>query len=158
MDIQPGRPPFQDPDWLSPVEFAHPDVGLTFLTLYRNSRAAGQLDVPGVHHQTALDACRIIANNQDGFLSCSPSRSGRVPLSEVLLTDPMYWYFLADESAPAAYPIVNEFRAWAFPASIPEHWTAAHVRVRPPRFRGESMSDQVKYTDNEVCIATGSGQ
>ncbi|KIP04926.1 hypothetical protein PHLGIDRAFT_120283 [Phlebiopsis gigantea 11061_1 CR5-6] len=144
MEILPIRPPF---DWLSPVQFAHPGLGRTFLALYRNSRAA---DTLGVHHQTALDACRIIASTR--------SRSGRVPLDDDLLTGPMYWYFLADEAAPAVYPVVNDFRAWTFPIPIPEHWSAAHVvEVRPPGLRNRPMSDLVKDDDHGVCIVTGTG-
>ena len=111
-----------------------------------------------MHHQTALDACRIIANNQDGFLSRNESRAGRVTLDEVLLTDDTYWYFLADESALAAYPIVNDFRAWTFPAAIPEHWGAVDVQEMPRVALSGLMSDQVKTDDNRMCVVTASGQ
>lgn len=109
-----------------------------------------------LHHQTVLDACRIIANNHDGFLSTSCDRSGRVPQESTLLTGTVYWYFL-DETQPALYPIVDNFVAWSFPHAVPNHWASAHqnqAMIYPST--ASEMSTVVK-TEDKKCIVSQVG-
>ena len=121
------------------ITFCHPGYGtrakfLHFQALDKNPANPARL---GILHQVALDACRIVANNTDGFLSPVRDRAGRIPTTTVLLCEPLYWYFLADDTLPERYPIVDDFRAWTFPQQIPAHWSAARpgpgtMRTRPP--------------------------
>lgn len=141
-----------------PVSIHHPGYGdpSHLIVLDALEPVPGIPDVYGIHHQTALDACRIIASNQDGFLSRTQDRSARVPADDVLLCEKDYWYHLLDESCPDPYPIVDRFAAWRFPAAVPAHWAAAHTRVcSAERCGSESaMSERVKTMDGK-CILTG---
>ena len=138
--------------------FAHPGYDhleiLLQLPSYRTPSGCG------VHHQTALDACRIIANNRSGFLSRTRDRSGCVPAEDIVLTTPAtYWYFLDDEASLAQYEVVNDFRAWRFPDTLPEHWEAVRPRraTVPGPLSDSAMSYPVKGAD-KCCIISGNGK
>ena len=107
-----------------------------------------------IHHQTVLDACRIIAQNRDGFLSAARELSGRVALDTVWLTGANYWYFLHDAAQDERYPIVDDFLAWPFPEDVPAHWAAAHQYERPRYCPSASgMSAAVKADDKECIVS-----
>lgn len=111
----------------------------------------------GVHHQTALDACCIIANNLSGFLFRTSDRSGRVPTEDVILTTPAtYWYFLGDESLPAQYEVVDDFRAWKFATTLPDHWHALRPRhATIENGVSDSAMSATVITADKCCIASG---
>lgn len=145
---------------VQPVCIYHPDYdNKSFIAINAHEPVPGMPGVYGIHHQTALDACRIIANNEDGFLSRTQDRTGRVPASEVLLCERAYWYHLTDESRASRYPIVDDFDAWTFPhGAVPPHWAAAHTRTYDVRASAAAsgLSERIKALDR-CCIVTGYG-
>ncbi|KAH9935658.1 uncharacterized protein B0H18DRAFT_419849 [Fomitopsis serialis] len=113
----------------------------------------------GCSHRLALDACRIIANNRDGFLSTTLDGRDHVPDSEPTLTADVYYYFLLGDHDPE-YAVVSEFAAWRFPDTLPAHWLSARQDRRHLSrfFASESaMSDRVRDMDG-ACILSGFGQ
>ncbi|EPS93925.1 hypothetical protein FOMPIDRAFT_1055533 [Fomitopsis schrenkii] len=108
----------------------------------------------GCNHRFVLDACRIIANNRDGFLSTVPQRHGRVPDSDVTLAADVYFYFTLDPHE-TDYPIVADFLAWRFPDALPDHWPRPALRsLQRFRVSESAMSTQVKSIDG-ACILSG---
>ena len=92
----------------------HPSA-LISLSAYDLYSAVGQADETskrfGIDHTSALDACRIISGNKDGFLSKNCKMEGRVGPNEAVLTELNYHYFLDDCTASDPYPIVTTFEA-----------------------------------------------
>jgi len=77
------------------------------------------------HYATVHSACTIIANNrQDGWLSSSLSGEPRThPDSEGLVPAGVYYLHFEPESTSQPYPIVPNFRSWAFPHNdLPSLW------------------------------------
>ena len=90
------------------------------LWLYAYDKVPGT-ELWGCSHRIALDACRIITNNRDGFLSTTPQRQDKIPDNDLTLTADVYYYFIAAPDEPD-YPVVANFTAWRFPEILPEHW------------------------------------
>ncbi|KAH7157842.1 hypothetical protein B0J13DRAFT_520559 [Dactylonectria estremocensis] len=93
---------------------------------------------PGIHHQTVLLACQIIANNcfTSGFLYYD--QQGTMPvMREVpldgILTGTRY-YFILDRDPKYKYPIVACFSQWRFPhCGIPACWPTLRFRLNSDR-------------------------
>ncbi|KAI0399512.1 hypothetical protein F4802DRAFT_589078 [Xylaria palmicola] len=67
----------------------------------------------GLHHETALLACQIVANNVfDGYLSLDAQGDNPVPRRTVLLTTSEYYFIVPDDPS---YAIVPAFQDWKFP-------------------------------------------
>lgn len=133
LKLQPPPPPPPPPPSRRQIVFSHPCAPATsrptdvagFLVFQAYDFTPGN-PVPGVYHQTALDACCIIANNEAGYLSTTRNKAGKVPLSVSVLTDSLYFYIVEGKSTPdTAYPVVKTFDAWTFPSKIPRHWSDA---------------------------------
>jgi len=81
--------------FMEPIGFAHPRYpSHVFLRL---EPCDMKDNVSGVLLEVALYACRIIANNQCGFLSTSNNATDKVnhtPGTDVLLSRARYYYFL----------------------------------------------------------------
>ncbi|KAK0710336.1 hypothetical protein B0T26DRAFT_653187, partial [Lasiosphaeria miniovina] len=77
----------------------------------------------GVHHNTALLACQIIAGNafKGTYLALDEAGKKRVQVPrEGTLPDPEYYFIVPGEDP---HPIVPSFQDWKFPhGSIPESW------------------------------------
>lgn len=109
----------------------------------------------GCSHRVVLDACYVIANNRDGFLSTTPQRLGRVPDSDLMLAADVYYYFISDPETD--YPVVAEFIAWRFPDILPDHWSAAAtpgLAFRSDGVSDSAMSSVVKTLDG-ACVLSG---
>ena len=143
------------------VLLCHPgyDQGLAhFLSLFVSDSDSCDPPRRGVLHQVALDACRILANNEDGFLSGTRDRSGRIPIATAVLCEQIYWYFPYNMNLEEQYPIVTDFRAWRFPQQLPDHWAAARLSasfyttglLQAPT----DMSASVKDSD-QCCVISG---
>ena len=119
------------PTWVTiwHPQYTHhdPPLALISLSAYDICSAAGQADETskrfGIDHTLALDACRIISGNKDGFLSESCEKEGYVGPNEAVPTKPNYYYFRDDYNASDPYPIVTTFEAWSFPDALPPHWS-----------------------------------
>ncbi|KAK7693676.1 hypothetical protein QCA50_003246 [Cerrena zonata] len=167
MAFRPQSPPINQntlPNWPRNIDIKHPyyNPPLSLICFSAYDVDPNSTDEPrrfGVDHRVALDACRILANNRDGFLSRVSRRNdltARLTLDEMVLTESIYYYFLDDESA-ADYPIVNNFLAWTFPAGhIPTHWL--QTRPRQSEDLRQSywtiMSDAVIYRDGRCCLTS----
>ena len=137
-------------------EFLAPFLGLPVIDLDSS-------DPPrhGILHRVALDACRIVANNEDGFLSRTKDRSGQVPTTTIVLCERIYWYFPHNMALEEQYPIVTDFRAWRFPQQLPGPWSAARPASETytggqSRYALSDMSNAVKDSDR-CCVITGFG-
>ncbi|RDX42470.1 hypothetical protein OH76DRAFT_1422516 [Lentinus brumalis] len=118
----------------------------------------------GVNLRLALDACRVLTNNCEGFLSESRNGDNPVQVSESadweLLVQSQYYYHLAGHlGSMYKYPVVTAFAAWTLPTSIPEHWardeTAVARSALQERFGrpASAMSTAVKVFDGG-CVLT----
>ena len=111
----------------------------------------------GCSHLLVLDACRIIANNRDGFLSKTPRRSGRISTGERTLTASVYYYFL-DDDRDAQYPVNARFDTWSFPDRLPTHWLSSRaVPSTSRRNHGTSESDVSASLQivGDTCVLSG---
>ncbi|KKZ61392.1 hypothetical protein EMCG_03998 [[Emmonsia] crescens] len=108
------------------IKFLHPHYSWKniLLSLPRvDQNPAGKL---GVHHQTALIGCQIVANNvfDRSYLSLDKEGIQRVDRtigSDEVLTDNEYYLIVPDVDAP--YPVVPSFSDWQFPhGGIPSSW------------------------------------
>lgn len=132
---QSNSPPLLTP--CTSIDFLHPgydDPANILFSLPAIDIAPNCSCTPGVHHGTALTACRIIALNCPGRLSPSrapPSPTDVRPPWDFILTERQY-YFHPDpgNDVPAAgpYPITPDFRSWRFPhRNLPSEWIAPQV-------------------------------
>lgn len=108
------------PPKLSSIAFRHPgyddpeDIlfNLPCLDLPSSQQAPASA---GVHHNTALFACQIVANNAfNGYLATD--RDGKHAVSTTLdgiLTDDDYWFIVP--GLTDVYPVVPRFQEWQFP-------------------------------------------
>ncbi|KAH7175922.1 hypothetical protein EDB81DRAFT_632394, partial [Dactylonectria macrodidyma] len=90
----------------------------------------------GIHHQTVLLACQIIANNafSSGFLYYD--KLGTLPVMEKVPLDGIlkgtHYYFIVDPNY--RYPIVPCFEEWRFPhCGVPACWPTLHINPKSER-------------------------
>lgn len=86
-----------------PIRFLHPGYPKPLNILFSLPRNDPAIDSNtfGVHHATALTACQIIANNafnQDSYLCRDAEGHLRVDASQVVLTEPSYWFHISADS------------------------------------------------------------
>ena len=118
-----------------------------------------QLVRGGVLHRLVLDACRVITNNQEGFLATDIDGHDRVPASTTILLVGTYYFHLA--TGTVLYKIVTDFAAWEFPEPLPSHWerpvSPNEDQALSGRYAGvgsSAMSVVVKCDDAE-CVVSG---
>ncbi|KAK2736636.1 hypothetical protein FQN55_001582 [Onygenales sp. PD_40] len=106
-------------------------------------------DSGGVHHETARVACAILANCRwDGYLSTI--RNGpRLTLGvDGVLTDPIY-YFCVDEESD--YPVIPSFEHFRFPSRLPDSWSSdVSAPIQP------ATSDRISDRDQTCRITCSS--
>lgn len=151
----PMDPPF--------IQFRHPGYPPGYDLMFRlsafdtstplsdaDNRISPLLPQWGIHHATALHACRIIACNSDGFLSTVrlPTPVDMpLPIPQDVLTEPSYWFYPCGWSpSDEPYAVCPDFDSWEFPAdSIPTDWLAIAVCIRinqsPFRFLHQPTQD-----------------
>ncbi|KAJ9199091.1 hypothetical protein DTO166G4_7368 [Paecilomyces variotii] len=110
------------------------------------------LDHPdgGIHHQTALDACAVLANNRyDGWFT--EDREGtvrvKIPLDGIL--QKKNYYFQVSDNYQDVYPIVPSFEDWAFPhGNLPRAWNLDIPRTAEhPTPRQSTLMDAILSRD-----------
>jgi hypothetical protein len=115
-----GPPPF--PDF---IHLFHPVNDLEFLILPAYDRLGPNLQF-GLHHETVVTACMIVACNRSGYLSKFRNRDAAhvdVALDSLLLPG-TYYYHLDDTKTGELYPICRDFENWRFPhGRIPASWS-----------------------------------
>ncbi|KHN97408.1 uncharacterized protein MAM_04423 [Metarhizium album ARSEF 1941] len=123
----------------------------------------------GVHFETMLLACQIIAGNsfETAYLSYDRKGSNRVQLPPcgILMHD---HYFLhvpqEDDTDTTSYAITPNFQEWRFPNALPQSWGSVAVtprdtkpsciisgRMRPEKAHVIPQSHDKWYTDNAMC-------
>ncbi|KAI0069565.1 hypothetical protein K474DRAFT_485043 [Panus rudis PR-1116 ss-1] len=109
----------------------------------------------GISHRLVREACSILANNNDGFLTADREGNQLVPNDDAILAAGEYYYRC--NLADPLYPVVTDFAAWTFPREIPASWTSRSTQERAQRLHfarsRSAMSDTVKSLDGG-CIVT----
>jgi hypothetical protein len=141
------------------VALRHPASDLTFLRLFPSDCDPPVLSTTsisnlqpryGIHHDTALTACRIASCNEPGFLSTSIDRDSvadRVddPPGAILLGR-LYYYHLRTPKDHELYPSCRDFMSWRFPHhALPNTWIAE------PKF-GRDLARQSNWTAMSILI------
>ncbi|RPD67964.1 hypothetical protein L226DRAFT_444676, partial [Lentinus tigrinus ALCF2SS1-7] len=114
----------------------------------------------GVNHRLVLDSCRVITNNQDGYLKTDIGGAKRVLATTITLPCGVYYLHLANPLTRTCYKIVADFAAWKFPLSLPAHWQRCLSRDDRSQLQyfmtvsPSSMSDAVKNADAK-CVVSG---
>ncbi|KAM7195707.1 hypothetical protein V8F33_006556 [Rhypophila sp. PSN 637] len=84
---------------------------------------------PGIHYETVLTACAIIAGNQFGKVHLErdqPADEHTVDLKNDDILPGGVYRLLIDNTQQNDYRTVKNFRDWQFPhGRLPESWTAA---------------------------------
>ncbi|KDQ18330.1 hypothetical protein BOTBODRAFT_510009 [Botryobasidium botryosum FD-172 SS1] len=133
MDSSLGFSPLRTPDQALPLHpdlpafysaqniFYHPSHRHVHFLVLKANEKAGQ-DTFGVYHDLALNACKILARNQPGFLSTSRMpEDAAVRATGRHLTDRIYYYHLT--SGLADYLMCLTFDNWEFPhGQMPVSW------------------------------------
>ena len=153
----PGRPPV--PGNPIHVSFYHPINQKMFLSLPKNNILPSTQSDFGVHHETALTACQIIACNEPGFFSTSRNRSvvsARIsPEHHPFLTSTKYYYHLLTQPDVTNYPICVDFAFWSFPHDrLPQSWARADPieDAGVERTAWTAMNNRIKQRDANCRI------
>jgi hypothetical protein len=138
-----SRPPVPDNPIF--VSFCHPTNKRLFLSLPKNNVLPSTSEIFGVHHETALTACQIIACNEPGFLSTSTDRSDinarTSPEHHQFLTSKRYYYHLVTQPDDPNYRICVDFAFWSFPHNhLPPSWARA-TPIDDAGFSGSNWTD-----------------
>ncbi|KAI0071911.1 hypothetical protein K474DRAFT_1712070 [Panus rudis PR-1116 ss-1] len=103
----------------------------------------------GISHRLVREACSILANNNDGFLTADREGNQLVPNDDAILAAGEYYYRC--NLADPLYPVVTDFAAWTFPREIPASWTSRSTQERAQRLHlarsRSAMSDTAGIDD-----------
>ncbi|TWU70888.1 hypothetical protein ED733_001154 [Metarhizium rileyi] len=125
----------------------------------------------GVHSETMLLACQIIAGNsfETAYLSYDRKGSNRVQRAscDILVH---HHYFLhvpqgtGDGTDTTSYAVTPNFQEWRFPDALPQSWNSVAItprdtkpscvisgRMRPEKAHLIPPSHEKWYTDNAMC-------
>jgi len=144
------------------VTVRHPANKAGILQWRAYDRLPGSETKFGVHHETLLNACQIIANNETGYLSKHRDRDAErvdVDLGSIL---PLGDYFYHVEKVTLIpYPICRNFKSWTFPhQDMPRSWsTRLPALPKNPQWGSSwsKISFMAKARD-EKCRVTGSSE
>ena len=147
--------PPSDPDFL---ELLHPANDFPFLSLPAYDQLPAQLQF-GVHHETVITACMILACNRPGYLSKSRTRNAdrvSVPLDSILVPDSYYYHLDDNTETGELYPICDDFQNWSFPhGKIPPSWQSVpNNRISMQAVNWTAVSERIKFRDT-VCLISG---
>ena len=134
----------------------HPANDRRFLTLPAYDRLQLQF---GVHYETVITACTILACNRPGYLSKSRTRSAdrvSVPLDSILLPDEYYYHLDDNTETGELYPICDNFLNWSFPhGNIPSSWhSAPNSPTALAAFNWTAVCETIKSRDTG-CLISG---
>lgn len=147
---------------LDVVTVLHPANNAGILQWRAYDRLPGPETKFGVHHETLLNACQIIANNETGYLSEHQDRNAeRIDVDLDSILSPGYYYYHVEKVALNPYPICRNFESWTFPhGAMPRSWSAKLPVLPEMPYWGPSwskVSSKVKDRD-EKCRVTGSSE
>lgn len=161
LPVRHGRPMLQSrptslfPDRPKKIEFWHPGTDELILSLPANDVA--EPNVFGLHHGTALLACRVLAYNAQGYLSTSPDPTDisfrHTGDPDSLLFEPKYYYIV---TSTLQYEICQQFSDWRFPHDWYEEVWGLHSpgAGAPWDMNTQVASFYVKQRDS-VCVISG---
>jgi hypothetical protein len=136
------------------VSFYHPTNKQIFLSLPKNNVLPANSEIFGVHHETALTACQIIACNEPGFLSTSTNRSDinaqTSPECHRFLTSNKYYYHLVTQPGDPNYCICVDFAVWSFPMIICHCRGLEQLPLTMQDFRIPTRPISVVGSNNEI--------
>ena len=139
----------------------HPINDFLFLRLPACDQLPGQQPQFGVHYETVITACTIVACNRPGYLSKSRSRNVdriHMPLDSVLLPDNYYYHVDHVSETGELYPICDDFRNWSFPhGNIPPSWVAEPGPTLDLPSNWTLLNERIKIRDT-VCLISGNTQ
>ena len=153
IDVAPHGPPSNP--FL--VKFRHPANDLYFLRLPAFDCCPP--DNFGIHYGTAITACRILACNEDGYLSTSRDRHGHGRINvdlDSIIPRGTYYYHLSSQKSEALYPICCDFPCWQFPhRQFPPAWQTElpkeGITAWPPNW--SEISEIIKIRDTQCLIS-----
>ncbi|KAJ7722666.1 hypothetical protein DFH07DRAFT_946679 [Mycena maculata] len=103
-----------------------------------------------------LDACRILAQNQDGYLTPYEAERTVISSEDVAALLPPHKYKFHVPSDPG-YAICTKFRNWIPPARLPQAWGEMILPTdtwKDPHDNWTTLSFKLKDTDTQ-CAVTG---
>lgn len=104
----------------------------------------------GLHHETALLACQIVANNAfDGYLSLIIQGNHPVSRTTIILTAAEYYFIVPGDPL---YATVPAFQDWEFPhGRIPDSFPSLTVSQQP-----DEMKRHQQASRHPRCAVTNS--
>ena len=148
----PNFPPLPIP---ARVTILHPAHNSVFIDLPAYDQQAGS-DLYGIHYETILTACTILAFNQPGFFSRDQGRDSERIEADSILPAGEYFYHLQDPTLDVSYPICRDFRNWDFPhEKMPMSWEREpnmDTVLWPTSWA--PISTRVKFRD-KTCLVSG---
>ncbi|KAJ7819952.1 hypothetical protein B0H14DRAFT_2835121 [Mycena olivaceomarginata] len=154
-DCKPVKDTSDGLDATETVNIYHPGYSSLklMLILVAFEAPSGQRGIP---FSVVLDACRILANNQDGTLRVVDAYVDlTAPDDDSSLLPPGHYTYRVT-GGEACYPVCTSFRAWTPPRVLPPHWDLAAMgaRAAPPWSTASTYSTVVKAADGQ-CALTG---
>ncbi|KAF2137709.1 uncharacterized protein K452DRAFT_235297, partial [Aplosporella prunicola CBS 121167] len=130
---------------------AYPVTSDTLLTLKASDDSRG-----GIHHDTLLIICGILANNRfDGYLAETAVGPAITEPRSAILRRRIYYFCVTPpdgQTEPYKYPVVPSFSHWRFPhKALPDSWAQAMKTHEPAR---QSSTDHSEMS--RARIARGS--
>ncbi|KAJ6625141.1 hypothetical protein B0H10DRAFT_2003871 [Mycena sp. CBHHK59/15] len=154
-DSKPVKDTSDELDATETVNIYHPGYSSLklMLILVAFEAPSGQRGVP---FSVVLDACRILANNQDGTLGVVDADVDLAPPDDDKSLLPPGHYTYRVTGGEVCYAVCTSFRAWTPPRVLPSHWDLAAMGARAahPRSTASTYSTVVKVADGR-CAVTG---
>ncbi|KAJ7361082.1 hypothetical protein DFH08DRAFT_951697 [Mycena albidolilacea] len=154
-DPKPVKDTSDELDSTETVNIYHPGYSSLklMLMLVAFEAPSGQRGIP---FSVVLDACRILANNQDGTLRVVDAYVDlTAPDDDSSLLPPGHYTYRVN-GGEACYAVCASFRAWTPPRVLPPHWDLAAMGARAahPWSTASTYSTVVKVADGR-CAVTG---
>lgn len=134
------------------ITFRHPGYGDGVNILLTLSA----FDNGGIHYETALVACAIVAGNRwDGYFKTTRDQLDAV--TDTVLTAKTYYFYVPPQPAEGAdwqYPTSPSFEHWKFPETLPPSWI---TRTQQPGNFPYSTSIVSNSIRMQPCTVTGHG-
>jgi hypothetical protein len=115
----------------------------------------------GVAHRLALDACYVIADNREGYITGANGVSIDLEASTLLYPGQDYYYYVENPASNAAlqYLIVNEFEDWTPRPTLLDHWRPESLGLEDEldasdAVHASQMSGTVRARDANTCVIT----
>ncbi|KAH8829751.1 hypothetical protein DL96DRAFT_1812908 [Flagelloscypha sp. PMI_526] len=170
VDI-PTRPQIDRPDSLHSHEFVrifYPPVREIPMLIFPCFASPTNVAVSGVHLGMVLSACKILANNESGYLSHNLNGQSPIPSNNLdsFLRKGSYYYFVNSDPSHQ-YPLCISIDSWIPPKELPGTWRDVQLNAdddptqvgiydipHPGTSNPSSISRKVKQLD-EKCVLSG---